>query len=322
MTGMGGGFVCNVFNCPVFEENHWEFGNVPLKLTWVFGGRIPFLNKKDMEPLQISFLRTVGVFFFFGAVLPFVQAQGDDPLFFIDSLREVLSRLEIGSEKQNEVLLELKLRIHDSKGDKSLTQEEQVRLMDSSMNLSFKRGEFSFLNPDLKPPDTLNIEMVGLENELKQLQDSISNIQSRLILLIEDENQTRSTKERATQLLATIHKEEVLKYLFENEKDLGFGIVSSEMDDQEFEFTSRTALASVLIEYDKSENWLLFPFLFQSINRLDYCEIGLFFNILSYPSKYKSPWLLLEFMYENASPESKPVISEFISEFELFQKPK
>ena len=251
-----------------------------------------------------------------------VFAQEKDSIFFhIDSLTEVLKHQEFGSQELGETLLELELRFYYGTKDENLTQEERVRLMNASLDLTMKRGIYTFLDPTYKP-DTLNVEVVKLGNELRQLQDSISKIQSRLIEIIEDKDQTWITRERSTQILATIHKQEVLAYLFENEQDLQFGKISSEMDDQEAEASSRTALTSVIKEYYETETWLLFPFLFKSLNRLDYMDMGLIHNFLTYPVKYKSLWLLLEFMHVNASPESKPVIEGFMEGFDYFKRPK
>ncbi|MBP6812287.1 MAG: hypothetical protein KA138_12245 [Saprospiraceae bacterium] len=174
----------------------------------------------------------------------------------------------------------------------------------------------------LKPGsgDSLSPEVVLLQKQLSACQDSILAIQQRLMLIVENNNKTKADKAFATQMLASIHTPEVLDYLFEHEPELQFGPFGSEQ--REEDELHRTSMKAIRKEYGNTRNWMVFPYLFQGLKGLSYSEMGIIHQWLSYPTAYNAPWLLLEFMEANASPESKPVIQYMLSSFPQFKRPK
>lgn len=162
-------------------------------------------------------------------------------------------------------------------------------------------------------------ELLRLQTQLAALQDSITAVQKHLISILENKNETRIDKEWATQLLADIHRPEVLEYLFEHEPELQFGPFGSEQ--REEDELHRTAIKAIRRAYGEPRNWMVFPYLFQHLPSLSYSELGMIQAWLLYPTEYKAPWALLEFMEANADPQSKAVIQYMLANFKQFKRP-
>lgn len=162
-------------------------------------------------------------------------------------------------------------------------------------------------------------EMLLLQTQLADLQDSITAVQLRLMRILENKSETKVDHELATQLLADIHRSEVLEYLFEHEPELQFGLFGSEQ--REEDEVHRTAIKAIRRAYGESRNWMVFPYLFQHLPSLSYSELGMIQAWLLYPTEYKAPWALLEFMEANADPQSKTVIQYMLANFNQFKRP-
>ena len=165
--------------------------------------------------------------------------------------------------------------------------------------------------------DTISNEIMLLEKQLGRWQDSIAHVQQALKKIIEDQKQTRGTKEKAVFTLATIHNTQVLDYLFENEEKLQFTKLDSEDSEAWEQEFYRTAMVAIGDEYfykesTEAEKWLLLNYLLHDIKEVSFREIALVNCLLTLPERYKSPELLLEFMCANASPNAQKVLEWFL----------
>lgn len=248
----------------------------------------------------------------FNGILP-INGQN---LLFIDSLTNLIILEPPQSEKQKTFEQELLKQLVKYLHNPVLTESEESIIWSTIDAIQFRRGVYVALQPQPKP-DTLSHEVVILEKKLNEWEDSITIIQKRLIEIVEEELQTRATKEKATQTLVKIHREDVLEYLMKNEEKLRFGIFN--MDDETVE-SHRTAIWKIMlqIDQDNEKKWMVFPFMMRYFRELGFSEMGMIYTLLSWTNH---PWSLLDFMYENASDESKPIIKEVIDSFPMFKKP-
>ncbi|MCO6489564.1 MAG: hypothetical protein J5I98_14155 [Phaeodactylibacter sp.] len=162
----------------------------------------------------------------------------------------------------------------------------------------------------LKPQNEVSEEVLAYERELKRLTDSIAVIQDQLIAVIEHPASNTRTKEKAVNVLAGIHNEQVVEYLLKTEKNLRFGPIDP-LDDDLGEETARTAMIAIYKEYFSRHevNWIVFPFLLKHIDAFGFSEIGIVRRLYGYgDERFKAPWLLLEFMHANANPALKRII--------------
>ena len=165
----------------------------------------------------------------------------------------------------------------------------------------------------LNAQSEINPAVLALEAELQRLQDSITTIQNQLIGIIEAPEPNVHTKEKAVQVLASIHKEDVIEYLLKNETQLRFGKIDPIDDDYDGE-SARTAMLAIYEEYliRSKVNWMVFPFLLKHIGEISYTEIGIIRELYGYDDeRFEKPWLLLEFMYVNGSAGMKALV-EFV----------
>jgi len=165
----------------------------------------------------------------------------------------------------------------------------------------------------------VNDEVLKLQEELKEMQDSIAGIQQRLIGIIETGTENYGTRHAAIGILASIHEESVVEYLIKNEKDLRFGEISSDDDDQQMELNNRSALSALYEEYasDYAINWVVLPHLLKYHDSEGFSEIGYIRQIYGYGyDTFKDPWYLVKFMQANAQPGFKTMIDLCLEELE------
>ena len=108
-----------------------------------------------------------------------------------------------------------------------------------------------------------------------------------------------------------------LEYIFENEEKLCFTNFDSEDSESWEQELHRTGMVAISNEYfykegTEVEKWLLLNYLLHDIKQVRFREIALINSLFTLPEPYKSPELLLEFMYANASPVSKKILESFI----------
>ena len=116
-----------------------------------------------------------------------------------------------------------------------------------------------------------------MEKKLQNFKDSITLVQQQLVALIEAPLTTIRTKEKAVYVLATIHSEDVLEYLFKNEKNLRFGSDGYMETGDYNEESTRTAMIGIFKEYlsNPEINWMVFPFVLKYVKTVGGSEIGL-----------------------------------------------
>lgn len=270
-----------------------------------------------MAHTRISYVKIL-IGFLLWSVTGTLEAQNKSALGYIDSLTAIITMPGQDEETRRIASDDLRIRIMKQLKDESLSREDNNRLWNALREMETKQGAFAILRPGADTRASLEVQQ--LQQELAAAQDSIRRIQQRLIRIVKDKGMNDADKALATQTLARIHSPEVLDYLFEHEPELQFGKFGSEQKEEDENY--RTALKAIRQEYGESRNWMVFPYLFGNLKRLSYSEMGFIQQWLTYPTEFKSPWLLLEFMEANASPESKPVIKYMLSSFPRFRRPK
>ena len=248
-----------------------------------------------------------------------LMAQEQDALGFIDSLTNVITRQKAQSDSQRETVLLLRKRVlFELKNNKNLSEADRTRLWMTMRNLELKKETYSALIPK----NEISLEVLAYEKKLQALTDSIALIQEQLIAVIEDPSNTTQTKEKAVNVLAGIHDEEVLQYLLKNEVNLRFGAIDP-LDADEFdEEATRTAILAIFNEYlSRPEvNWMVFPFILKYVETAGLSEIGLVRKLYGYGNEnYRNSWYLLKYMQSNASPALKTIIE---GELRVVEKPK
>ena len=229
-----------------------------------------------------------------------LPAQAQNPIGFIDSLTTILVGQEAGSEAQLATADVLREQLFSTlRNEKSkLSKEERTQLWLTISNLETKSGAYTAL----RPKNEVSAEVLTLEKELQRLQDSIIRIQDQLTGIIEAPASSTKTKEKAVQVLATIHRGEVIEYLLDNEKRLRFGPLDP-MGDFYDEENMRTAMLVLHENYfpESEINWMIFPYLLKQLDSEGISEIGMIRRLYGYGgNSVNAPWLLLEFMRENA----------------------
>ena len=219
----------------------------------------------------------------------------------------------MGSEEQEKHVLALKSLLKKTATDKSVSDEEKKPIWTTLNQLINKIEFYEILRPQVKV-DTIDIKVAQLESKLDSLENSITNIVNELKVIIENPEENNKTKEAALLALLKIQRQDIIEYALKNEKDFQFG----EIDWEEYPMNAsyRTVMKG-LRQYKNDDNWLPFPFLMDQLRTYSVAEI----DLMEWFKNYKSPWLLTEFMNENASPESKSVIERLHSNFNRL-KPK
>ena len=143
------------------------------------------------------------------------------------------------SKEQNDFINEILTGLVSDLRDHPAIQqskEKKDQLTLTIMDLGNRRGEFAFLNPrreqerareERRANDTISIEVLNLEERLAAMQDSIRGIYQELKAIVEDEDQTRATREKAITLFATSNDFRDIEYVFNNTENLHF----SDLDD-------------------------------------------------------------------------------------------
>lgn len=235
-------------------------------------------------------------------------AQEQNVLSFVDSLTDIITQQKAQSAPQKETVATLRKRIlFELKNNKDLSEADRTLLWVTIRNLELKKEAYT----SLIPKNEISEEVLAYEEKLQELKDSIAHIQQQLIATIEDLNNNTQTKEKAVNVLAGIHNEEVLRYLLKNEKRLRFGAMDPLNSDVFDEEATRTAMLAILNEYlSKSEvNWMVFPFILKYVETAGFTETGLIRQLYGYENeRYQNSWYLLKFMQANASPALKMII--------------
>jgi hypothetical protein len=250
------------------------------------------------------------------------QVQKAPAMSFVDSLTQIIVSEPAGSAVQTAAAAELRAKLlHVARYG---APEQKGLALRAVQELDYKTGVYKALLPPPRP-DTLGREVLALEAQLKKWQDSITHVQQALIGIIEDDGQTRATREKAVLTLAKIHNKKVLDYLFENEGKLNFGPPLSSEDheawDQE---VYRTGMHAIVNEYfykedTEVEKWLLFKYLLHDLKKMGVPEVALVSYFLSLPERYQSQELLIEFIDANANPKTRELM-EFLFPKDIKQK--
>lgn len=248
-----------------------------------------------------------------GGLSLYGQQQSDPALYFIDSLNQIIISQPAGSTAQTAASEALRTGLIEVV--KHGSREQKYIAVKFVQELDYKTGTYKVLIP--QEADTISSEIALLEKNLEKWQDSIAYIQQSLKKIIEDKKQTRATKEKAVFTLATIHDTQVLDYLFENEEKLQFSKFDSEDSESGEQELYRTGMVAISNEYfynekTEIEKWLLFNYLLHNIKQNRFREVVLINSLLTLPEPCKSPELLIEFMYANASLDSKKALESFL----------
>ena len=265
---------------------------------------------KTIYSTQEAIIISRGKHLLLGLFLMLLFASGlsaqQDPLSFIDSLTNIIVQQDAESDAQKATVITLREQIFlEMKNNrKNLSKEDRTRLLMALRNLETKQEDYVALIPrnDISPT------ILAYEKKLQAFKDSIRLIQEQLIEAIEEPRNTTRTKEKAVQVLAGIHNEEVLQYLFENERNLRFGTIDPDNFEEE---EIRTAMISILEEYlsEGKVNWMIFPFIVKYVKNVGAYEIGLIRELSGYGRNgYLDTWYLLKFMQANMSPAMKTII--------------
>lgn len=235
-------------------------------------------------------------------------AQEQDALSFVDSLTNIITQQKAQSAPQKETVATLRKRmLFELKNNKNLSKADRTFLWVTIRKLELKKEVYTALIPK----NEISEEVLAYEEKLQELKDSIAYIQQQLITAIEDPSNNNQTKEKAVNVLAGIHNEEVLRYLLENEKRLRFGAMNPLNSDIYDEDATRTAMWAILNEYlsESEVNWMVFPFILKYVETVGIAEIGMIRRLYGYGNeRYQNSWYLLKFMQANLSPDLKTII--------------
>jgi hypothetical protein len=236
-------------------------------------------------------------------------AQEQDALSFVDSLTNIITQQKAQSAPQKETVATLRKRmLFELKNNKNLSKADRTFLWVTIRKLELKKEAYTALIPK----NEISEEVLAYEEKLQELKDSIAYIQQQLIAAIEDPSNNNQTKEKAVNVLAGIHNEEVLRYLLKNEERLRFGAMNPLNSDIYDEEATRTAMSAILNEYlsESEVNWMVFPFILKYVETAGLSEIGLIRQLYGgYENEhYQNSWYLLKFMQANANPALKTII--------------
>jgi len=249
----------------------------------------------------------------------------------ISDLKQYKSGSEEQSELRNDILKELvtAARSHPAIQDSDEMRSEVILTI---MDLGNKRGDFFFLSPryeahrereERKANDTISMDLLMLEGRLAAMQDSIRGIYQELKVIVEDEGQTRATREKAITLVATSNDLNDIEYIFENSSnhfftDMGGGFSDDQRGGHR---TGMNALylkkipgSGVMNINIEDHNWILFPFLIKYWGDPEWNKRVGSEKILEYViarrmflSDLNRPDLLIEFMRANAEDPDTPI---------------
>ena len=266
-----------------------------------------------------------------------VNAQyiNDDGQIDRDGMIADIKTYPYASEEQNDFIKEILTRlVSDLREHPAIQQskEKKDQLTLTIMDLGNRRGEFAFLNPrreqerareERRANDTISIEVLNLDERLAAMQDSIRGIYQELKAIVEDEDQTRATREKAITLFATSNDLNDIEYIFENSSnhfftDMGGGFSDNQRGGHR---TGMNALygekipgSGVMNINIEDHNWILFPFLIKYWGDLEWNKRVGSEKILEYViarrmflSDLNRPDLLIEFMRANAKDPDTPI---------------
>lgn len=248
-----------------------------------------------------------------------------------DLMISELQHLERGSEEQSALIKDmLSELVKARKNHPALREssEKRGKVGLAIINLGNKQGDFFFLNPQYaaqraiereKENDTISLEVLLLETRLAFLQDSIREVYQELKTIVEDENQTRATKEKAITVFATSNELKDIEYIFENSENFvfpDFGL--DHVLEDHYSGEARTGMHALyrdkIPEYGSrneislNHNWILFPFMVKywgdqewnkNFNEMD-ARLELVFALRMFLRYLNKPELLVEFMRANA----------------------
>lgn len=199
-----------------------------------------------------------------------------------DLMISELQQLERGSEEQSALIKDMLTELVKARRNHPAlkkSDEKRGRVSLTIIHLGNKQGDFFFLNPQYdaqrakereKANDTMSLEVLLLEERLTALQDSIREVYQKLKTIVEDENQTRATKEKAITVFATSNDLKDIEYIFENSTNFYFADYIDVFSDSYFG-ELRTGMH--VLYRDKvpgyggrnkislKDNWILFPFM-------------------------------------------------------------
>ncbi len=200
-------------------------------------------------------------------------------------------------------------------------------------HLKTRLGDFTFLRrspgptwEELRKLDTISKEALEIESQIALLNDSLYALYDQLIEITQrGEGETRATKEKAAMLIGKSPFHDHLEYIFENHRNLAFGLVMDRFGNLDIDFggyrSGMTGLTSHLTYPEKRfYSWRVMPFLLEYWGDPDWTadlnpgfEIAFFINLTI---GYNKRPLLLEFMRANARDPDTSVY-ERLSELSL-----
>ncbi len=279
----------------------------------------------------------------------YVQTNGKvDTAQMIHDLKLLVGQDSALQELRSDILIEL-TSSKVTHPDIRASEVKKAIVTSTIHQLANGKGSFSFLYKKRERKlsareirelsDTLTLEVIALQKSLSRLEDSMSNLQARLIQIIESPHPSRATKEEATILLTKIPKLEVIDFIFRNQDSLRFcgdwEVYSS--GDAIFPGFPRTGMAHLLHSYlptgagKQRRNWSVFPYMIEYLDEypaetfLPYDELENFILTYSFLKDYKSPTLIYEFMLTNMDKPDSPgghMLRELILEEEGKKKKK
>lgn len=244
------------------------------------------------------------------------------------------------SQEQNEFIKEIlnelvsALRNHPTLQE---SEEKRSEVILTIMDLGNKRRDFFFLSPryeahrareERKANDTISLDVLILQERLAAMQDSIRSIYQELKAIVEDEDQTRATREKAVTLFATSNDWKDIEYIFENNMNLYFS-------DLDFDFISfgpywgesRSGMHALYRDKIPSyggrnnitlnHNWILIPFMIKYWGDLEWNKkipdierrLEFAFAHRMFLRDLNKPELLVEFMRANAKDPDTPIFN-------------
>ncbi|MCF8237266.1 MAG: hypothetical protein K9I85_03865 [Saprospiraceae bacterium] len=260
----------------------------------------------------------------------YVQTNGRvDTTLMIHDLRQLVSQDSTLQRLRRDILIEL-TTAKINHPEISASEEKKAFVSSIIHQLANGKGSFSFLYKKRERKlsarelrelsDTLTLEVIALQKLLSRLEDSMANLQARLIQIIESPHPSRATKEEATILLTKIPKLEVIDYIFRNQDSLRFcgDWEAYSSGDAIFPGFPRTGMAHLLHSYlpngsgKKRRNWSVFPYMIEYLDEypaetfLPYDELENFILTYSFLKDYKTPSLIYEFMLTNMDKPDSP----------------
>ncbi|TVQ49670.1 MAG: hypothetical protein EA362_04005 [Saprospirales bacterium] len=243
------------------------------------------------------------------------------------------------SKEQNDFINEILTGLVSDLKDHPAIQESKEKrdfLTLTIMDMGNRRGDFAFLNPrheqqrareKRRAKDTINIEVLNLEERLSAMQDSIRGIYQELKVIVENEDQTRATKEKAITLFATSNELEDIEYIFENNSRLRFSNIDLDfMLFGPYYGEGRSGVNAVYLDkipldyvgrnnISLDHNWILFPFIIKYWGDIEWnneiadLDLRLEFALTRrmFLSDFSKPELLIEFMRANAKDPDTPI---------------